>query len=263
MICSKAKTTSLLFNLSMSIRISKYLYFCNHFKLVIPVVANSHMSHKVFCLWNLNYKKSGKEQHRDGWLWKPESGWLLITGCSTGGTGDHWTGGTSVCNRRLASHWPQSTFPAGKWTKKKTRSADSPVNLNLLASISSASALVTQTAVQTCSFSHLCVIVSADLCMPPVREGSQPPVHSLQPTGPTRNMKRLMMVCLLQQGVRKIKQQKIFKDAFRCISNFNSLCLVAKAKTWKAVEERWPPVEWTGGYSTICAFIGHVLRAQV
>ena len=40
-----------------------------------------------------------------------------------------------------------------------------------------------------------------------------------------------MMVCLLQQGVRKIKQQKIFRNAFRCMSNFNSLRPVAKANS--------------------------------
>ena len=39
-----------------------------------------------------------------------------------------------------------------------------------------------------------------------------------------------MMVCLLQQDVKKIKQnKKIFKDAFRYTSKFNRLSLVAKA----------------------------------
>ena len=38
------------------------------------------------------------------------------------------------------------------------------------------------------------------------------------------------MVCLLQQNVKKIKQnKKIFRDAFLCTSNFNSLSLVVKA----------------------------------
>ena len=46
-----------------------------------------------------------------------------------------------------------------------------------------------------------------------------------------------MMVCLLQQGVRKIKQQKIFRNAFRCISNFNSLRPVAKANWFLSIHE--------------------------
>ena len=46
-----------------------------------------------------------------------------------------------------------------------------------------------------------------------------------------------MMVCLLQQGVRKIKQQKIFRNAFRCTSNFNSLRPVAKANWFLSIHE--------------------------
>ena len=57
------------------------------------------------------------------------------------------------------------------------------------------------------------------------------------------------MVCLLQQNVKKIKQnKKIFRDAFRCTSNFNSLSLVAKANLKQKSE-----IDMTGKMKTLLA----------